>query len=47
MKDIDKIIQSHPEDYKVLYDQRLIERLYTQFQSRKIDDSTAVAGLRT
>lgn len=24
MKDIDKIIQSIPEDYKVLYDQRLI-----------------------
>lgn len=45
MKDIDKIIQSIPEDYKVLYDQRLIERLYTQFQSRKIDDSTAVARI--
>ena len=45
MKDIDKIIQSIPEDYKVLYDQRLIERLYTQFQSRKIDDSTAVTRI--
>lgn len=45
MKDIDKIIQSIPEDYKVLYDRGLIERLYTQFQSRKIDDSTAVTRI--
>ena len=45
MKDIDKIIQSIPEDYKVLYDRGLIERLYTQFQSRKIDDSTTVTRI--
>ena len=42
MKDIEKIIQSIPQDYKVLYDRRLIERLYSRFQSRKIDDSAAV-----
>lgn len=45
MKDIEKIIQSIPEDYKVLYDRRLIERLYTQFQSKAIDDSEAVREL--
>ncbi len=42
MKDIEKIIQSIPEQYRVLYDQELIERLYTEFQSNKIDDSRAV-----
>ncbi len=42
MKDIEKIIQSIPEDSKILYDQKLIERLYTQFQSKKIDDSNTV-----
>lgn len=42
MKDIEKIIQSIPAQYRVLYDRRLIEQLYTQFQSRKIDDSAAV-----
>lgn len=42
MKDIEKIIQSIPEEYKVLYDRELIEQLYVQFQSKKIDDSAAV-----
>ncbi len=42
MKDIEKIIQSIPEAYKVLYDQALIERLYNAYQSRAIDDSAAV-----
>ena len=45
MKDIETIIQSIPEEYKVLYDRRLIERLYAQFQSKAIDDSEAVAEL--
>ena len=42
MKDIEKIIQSIPDAYKVLYDRVLIEQLYTQYQSRKIDDSASV-----
>ena len=42
MKDIERIIQSIPEEYKVLYDRPLIEQLYTQFQSRKIDDRESV-----
>lgn len=42
MKDIEKIIQSIPEKFKILFDRKLIEQLYTQFQSRKIDDSKAV-----
>lgn len=42
MKDIEKIIQSIPEEYKILYDQSLIEELYVRYQSRNIDDSTAV-----
>ena len=41
MKDIEKIIQSIPEQAKILYDQKLIERLYAQFQSKKIDDTDA------
>lgn len=42
MNDIKRIIHSIPEEYKILYNQPLIEQLYTQFQSRKIDDSRAV-----
>ena len=45
MKDIEKIIQSIPEEYKVLYDQTLIEQLYARFQSKTIDDSAAVAEI--
>ena len=45
MKDIEKIIQSIPEEYKVLYDVKLIERLYTQYQSKTIDDRAAVARI--
>lgn len=45
MKDIEKIIQSIPEDYKVLYDRKLAERLYAQFQSKSIDDSAGVRKL--
>lgn len=45
MQDIEKIILSIPEEYKVLYDQKLIERLYNRFQSRKIDDTQAVAQI--
>ncbi|MGI5894060.1 MAG: aldolase catalytic domain-containing protein [Candidatus Merdivicinus sp.] len=42
MKDIEKIIQSIPEEYRILYDRELIEELYMQYQSRKIDDRAAV-----
>ena len=42
MKDIERIIQSIPEEYKVLYHKPLIEKLYLQYQSRRIDDSRAV-----
>ncbi len=45
MKDIEKIIQSIPEKDRVIYDQDRIRQLYTQFQSRKIDDTAAVAEL--
>ena len=45
MKDIEKIIQSIPGKHKVLYDRGLIERLYTQFQSKKIDDSACVGEI--
>lgn len=47
MKDIEKIIQSIPDAYKVLYDRSLIEQLYIQFQSRKIDDRAAVETIKT
>lgn len=46
MKDIESIIQSIPEEYKVLYDQELIEQLYSRYQSRTIDDSDAVEKIR-
>ena len=39
MKDIEEIIQSIPGEDKVLYDRTKIERLYVQFQNRKIDDA--------
>ena len=42
MKDIEKIIQSIPGEYKILYDQKLIEQLYAKYQSNKIDDSAAI-----
>ncbi len=42
MKDIKSIIQSIPPEYKVLYDKELIEALYSEYQSRKIDDSKGV-----
>lgn len=45
MKDIEKIIQSIPEDYKVLYDRKLVERLYARYQSKTIDDSANVREL--
>ena len=45
MRDIETIIQSIPPESKVLFDKKRIERLYTQFQSRKIDDSRAVADI--
>ena len=46
MKDIEKIIQSIPDDRKAIYDRQLIEQLYTQFQSRKIDDRKAVGKIK-
>lgn len=45
MKDIEKIIQLIPKEYKILYDQKLIERLYAQYQSKQIDDSEAVSEI--
>ena len=42
MKDIEKIIQSIPEQAKMVYDRGVIERLYTQYQSQTIDDSLSV-----
>lgn len=44
-KDIEKIIRLIPAQYRILYDKKLIEKLYTQYQSRKIDDSRAVAEI--
>lgn len=44
-KDIEKIIQLIPAHYRILYDKKLIENLYTQYQNRKIDDSKAVAEI--
>ena len=45
MKDIEKIIQLIPKEYKILYDQQLIEGLYAQYQSRQIDDSKAIGKI--
>lgn len=42
MKDIEKIIRSIPEEYRILYDRELIEQLYMQYQSRQIDDTVSV-----
>lgn len=36
MKDIEKIIQSIPAECRALYDQALVEQLYTSFQSKKL-----------
>lgn len=38
MKDIEKIIQTVPKEYRMLYQEDLICKLYKNFQSRKIDD---------
>ena len=46
MRDIEKIIQSIPAEYKMLYDEKLIRVLYRNFQSRKIDDREAVKEIR-
>ena len=42
MKDIEKIILSIPDEDKAIYDKKLIEKLYTEFQSKKIDDTESV-----
>ncbi len=42
MKDIKQIIQSIPPKSKILYDKALIEQLYTQYQSKDIDDGEAI-----
>lgn len=46
MKDIQNIILSIPSESRILYDAKLIEQIYTAFQSRKIDDSAALHRLR-
>ena len=45
MKDIEKIIQSIPEKDKVIFDKKRIKQLYSQYQSKKIDDSAAVGEI--
>lgn len=47
MKDIEKIIQSVPSEYRMLYQEDLISRLYKNFQSRKIDDREALKKICT
>lgn len=46
MKDIERLILSIPKEKRVLYDKELIEHMYGQFQSRKIDDRSAVEELK-
>lgn len=46
MKDIEKIIQSVPAEFRMLYQEDLISRLYKNFQSRKIDDRDALKKIR-
>lgn len=45
MKDIEKIIRLIPGRYRILFDKKLIEQLYAQYQSRKIDDSSALTEI--
>lgn len=45
MKDIEKIIQTIPEEEKILYNPQLIENLYLRYQSRDIDDTEALRRL--
>ena len=45
MKDIEKIILSIPKEYRPIYDQKLIEGLYTRYQNQSIDDNDAVRKL--
>ena len=45
MKDIEKIIKSIPEKDKMIFDRNLIRGLYSQYQSKKIDDSAAVGEI--
>ena len=44
-KDIEKIIQSIPAENKVVFNKKLIERLYMEYQNNKIDDSEAVSEI--
>lgn len=46
MQDIEKILQSIPRDARVEFDRERIHRLYAQYQSRHLEDGTAVETLR-
>lgn len=46
MKDIENIIISIPEEEKIVFNQKLVEQLYINYQNRKIDDTAAIHSLR-
>ena len=46
MKDIEKIILSIPKERGVLFDKKLIEELYLQYQNRSIDDHKAILDIK-
>lgn len=45
IKDINNIIKSIPDNKKNLFDKKLINSLYLEFQSHNIDDSTAIGAV--
>ena len=46
IKSITEILQRIPGESKLLYDQKLLERMYLDYQRRACDDAAALASLR-
>lgn len=45
MKNIEEIVKLIPKDERAIYNKKLIEELYIEFQNRKIDDQKAIEEL--
>lgn len=46
MKDIEKIILSIPKENGIIFDKKLIEKLYLKYQNRSVDDKEAVLAIK-
>ena len=47
MKNIEEIIRSIPKEERPIYNKKLIEELYIEYQNKKIDDKDAVEKIRS